>query len=343
MQQKYILTCDAGTSRFIKEEILEKFPQAIVSNFENLPTKILVENLDIEQIKPFRFYYNIIALQNFCRLPDCLFESFNRLFIQAELPFLNKGESFRVTAKRYGTHNFSSVDLQKSVGQIIVDRFQKKVSLEKFDVHFRIDIVGNLCFWGEQLTSDAAESRIIRPFVHRAGIKQTLAHALVRTAALESGMSVLDCTCGSGTILAEIHACFGGEIALFGLDLHEEYAAGAKENMAANGVIASIHCGDAREMSAIFTQKFDRVISNLPFGMVSGKNMDIKSFYFKMTEQLQKVLRPDGRAVLFTARAGMLKEVLLISKKFFILEEFVFDGGSLSPHVLVLQKTEQYE
>lgn len=341
-KKAFILTIDAGTARLVKAEILEKYPSAVVKNFQNLPTKMLVENLDFEELEHFRFYHNIIALESFLYLPDKKQESIDKLFETEELPFMHKGNSFRITAKRFGKHDFSSVDLQKSVGRIIERRFEKKVSLEKYDVNLRIDLIGNLCLWGEQLTNDCAETRLKRPYIHRAAVKQTLAHALLRLAELESGMSLLDCTCGSGTILAEAFSVFGEKIQIFGLELYPEIAEGARRNMAENGVSAEIRTGDAREMSEFFTRKFDRIVSNLPFGMVSGKGMDLKSFYFRMIAEADKVLHSHGKAVFMTARPGVLKEVLLTEKLFFVADEWIFDVGSLSPHVLVLEKVDKF-
>jgi 23S rRNA G2445 N2-methylase RlmL len=308
-----------------------------VQNFERIPTKLLIENLVFDEIAAFRFYYNIIELQGFTYFSDTDIETIRNFFEKTEIRGFDNAEYFRVTSKRYGNHAFTSVDLQKHLGQILITRFGKKVSLENYDLNFRADIVGNLCFWGLQRTNDAPEFRFLRPFVHRAAIKQTLAHALIRIAELHEGMRVLDCTCGSGTILAEAASCVEN-LDLYGTDLHDEYIAGAKENLAANGISANLQTADARDLSRIFEIKFDRVIANLPFGMVSGKNMDLKGFYFRLTAEIEKILTSNGRAVLFTARPGAMKEVLLVNKLLFVAEEYVFDAGSVSPHVLVLEK-----
>ncbi|HYF93507.1 MAG TPA: class I SAM-dependent methyltransferase [Symbiobacteriaceae bacterium] len=108
---------------------------------------------------------------------------------------------------------------------------------------------------------------------------------LVAGADLRSGMTVVDLGCGSGlTSLAALAAVPEG-LKLILIDSRRSMIESAIQHVGARA--AAYHVADASEVSALVTEKVDRVLCNLSF------------WYFKEPEavlrELRKVIKPAGR------------------------------------------------
>ena len=129
-----------------------------------------------------------------------------------------------------------------------------------------------------------------RPFSRPLSMDPVLARVMVNLSEVSVGDHVLDPMCGTGGILIEAGLC---GIGVHGLDIDEEMVEGTRENLEAYGVIAhDIHQGEVKNSKEIFDQKFDAVISDLPYGKASRETEDAVSDFLEVSSELT-----DGKTV----------------------------------------------
>lgn len=123
-----------------------------------------------------------------------------------------------------------------------------------------------MAFGAEELTTDAflgGRLTLRQPRAgYRAGVDPVLLAAAVPARA---GESVLELGCGAGAAAL----CLGRRVPgarLTGLELQSEYAALARENAGANGIVLEVVEGDlARMPAALRARSFDHVLANPPY------------------------------------------------------------------------------
>jgi hypothetical protein len=116
-----------------------------------------------------------------------------------------------------------------------------------------------------------------------------------------SAGTVLDPTCGSGTLLIE-RALLDDRARLVGLDISPTAVAAARANVRAAGLQKRIRIvrGDAADPDA--WPECDEVLANLPFGLRTRRpGGDPARLYAAILANTAAKLRPGGRALLFTA------------------------------------------
>lgn len=253
--------------------------------------------------------------------------------------YLEAGQSFAVRAQRRGEHSFESPDVESRVGQAIVDSYptgeHPPVDLEDPDLIFRV-------FVREQrviVTVDTTGQRSLhrrqeRTVEHEAPIRPTMAAAMYRLAAPQSGEGVVDPMCGCGTIPIEAAAAELGrpveigrelafrrlrhpaieyeesdlagqchdslDVSIVGADIDEQAVAGARENARDADLTGNISfaVADARKQLV----GGDVVVTDMPFGIRTGG--DVRPLYRDFAAQL--AASPCRRAVIHTTRANLL-------------------------------------
>jgi len=123
---------------------------------------------------------------------------------------IHPAQSFAVRPKRVGTHDFTSEDIGRVVGQAVIDSYEAdqkvrlKVNLDQPHVIIRAE-VRNDQFWVSLDTTgdDSLHKRGYRTYQHTAPLKPSIAYSLVRLSGWEAAETLLDPMCGSGTICIE--------------------------------------------------------------------------------------------------------------------------------------------
>jgi tRNA (guanine6-N2)-methyltransferase len=145
-----------------------------------------------------------------------------------------------------------------------------------------------------------------------ASLRPTVAAAMVRLADLKPGQTVLDPMCGAGTLLAEAllyansHRAQGGEpwaLSLLAGDIDPQYARAAVANLSRFEV--KPRSWDARQLP-LADDSVDRILCNPPFGKKIGTADDIAPLYRQTLREMDRVLRPGGRAVLIASDTAAL-------------------------------------
>jgi len=143
--------------------------------------------------------------------------------------------------------------------------------------------------------------------------------------------NVLDCFCGSGTMLFEraklpYKTLTGSDIAPAAIRI-----ARANEKIAKTGAVFF-----AKNATHPFREQYDEVICNMPFGLRVGSHADNKSLYRLFLQNLSSMLTERGRAFLFTHEKRLLEE--LLTDDFELLAKHTFSCGGLFPAMFILKK-----
>lgn len=231
---------------------------------------------------------------------------------------INQDQKFAVRAERHGKHNFTSMEVERDVGQAVIDSFKKrkkirlKVDLENPDLIFRVHIRDRK-FWLTLDTTgqDSLHKRGYRVYQHPASLRPTIAYCMVRLSEWSEDESLIDPMCGSGTICIEA-ALFankipnwfrqdfffwnlyfldrgnflklkkeiddkvqGKDLKIQGCDLFGKHVNGARKNAEKAGIKLNFFKADATKIPL----NYDKIITNMPYGIRIGDRKRIKKLY----------------------------------------------------------------
>ncbi|MEM1644864.1 MAG: THUMP domain-containing protein [Ignisphaera sp.] len=118
-------------------------------------------------------------------------------------------ETFAIRPERIGEHSFTSIDIGRIAGQAVIDGYieargsRLRVNLDNPDVEIYVELNVDRLIVALSLTRSSYHARGYKVFVHPAGLKPTIAFALLKIANWSYGKPILDPMCGGGTIAIE--------------------------------------------------------------------------------------------------------------------------------------------
>jgi 23S rRNA G2445 N2-methylase RlmL len=154
-------------------------------------------------------------------------------------------------------------------------------------------------------SADAAALRRHRVAERPGSLPPTIAAAMSFLANPRDDDTVLDPVCGSGTLLAEVHAYARGA-RLWGIDQDRQAIAAARRNLAH---VPQLHLavGDARA-TGLPDGSLSLFLANLPFGKQFGRPSQNRELYTAILRELARLGRPEAwRAVLLTSDVETLR------------------------------------
>ncbi|WP_161626093.1 methyltransferase domain-containing protein [Hugenholtzia roseola] len=349
--RKFLATTDYAVESFAMAEIqtaIEKnaFQIQKLGRFQNWQQRLYFEtDAPLTLLLALRSIHSLIELKGIFKLETPTLEAFVAALESVEVPEMQQVSSFRATCERYGNHDFTSVEMQRWAGGVWIRKYQKSVDLEGYDINLRADLIGKDVFVGIQhnRTDLALRPHLQRAFHHRAALKHSLAYLLLSLAEPQKGQTILDATCGGGTILMEGYDAFnqklGYDITFLGCELIADFAQKARENMQANNFPIEIIEGDAKELNQYFApNQIDSIVSNLPYGVVSGKESQMRGLYDRFLTSAHDILKDKGKIVVLTMRAAIMRETLFRLRLYKISQELITESGGLLLHIFVLEK-----
>ncbi|RLI35609.1 hypothetical protein DRO53_00805 [Candidatus Bathyarchaeota archaeon] len=224
------------------------------------------------------------------------------------------GSTFRITCERVGSHDYTSIDVQRVAGQALVDRYGTKVNLKNPETIVRVDVAREWCFVGVQLTRQPLHIRYLRVFQHPSALNPVIAYGMLRLSGLKSGETLLDAFCGGGTIIIEAAQAWENLEAL-GIDISPKNIEGAWKNAESAGVKDKVNfmVADACRLERFLPEgwKADREVSNLPFGIRSGRLKALPKIYRGFLSSVKSFLSRSAMLCLLTARRNILESSAL--------------------------------
>lgn len=216
----------------------------------------------------------------------------------AALRPINQQPRFSVTASFVGKRNYSSDEIKSAGAEGIQASHPWSYTEDDrlADFNIRLFIEHQTACVGLRLGKHALHERSYKQIERPGSLKPSVAAAMLRLAAVASGMSLLDPCCGSGTILTEAAQY---EAKMIGSDIDPQAIIAANANLAAAGLQIPLHRWDARAVP-LPDHSIDRIVSNLPWGRQIALDDDLRRVYHDICKEIERVLLPGGKAVLLT-------------------------------------------
>ena len=250
--------------------------------------------------------------------------------------------SFRVTARRTGTHDFNSVHVAAAAGAGVIDRCGWCVDLSGHDLEVRVDVRQDTCLVGLRL-SDEALSRRSRVEHAPASLKSTVAHCMIRLVGFRPEDVFLDPMCGAGTILVE-RGALGFPRLLVGGDRDERAVAKAAVNLQdavaeASGAARSAHLlgWDARYIP-LARGSVDRIVCNLPWGRRAGSHLVNVHLYPGFVREVGRLLAEGGKAALLTAEKQLITRLIHRERRLTLTDVRPIQIGGLCASIYVVKR-----
>lgn len=293
-------------------------------------------------VRTMRSIHHVIQYIDQFELSDEPMTQIEERLYETDFPGVAGADTFRITTKRYGEHDFTSIDVQRAAGAGVDRHYETIVDLEDYDVDIRVDVRDDTCLVGPQHTHTALTKRHPRNYNQTASLKANVAWAMLRLAHIgeHEPSTLYDPFCGAGTILIEAADCFPA-VEVTGSDIRDNAVEGARHNakMAGFGSRITTRSLDARELDEELAPGFaDLIVTNPPFGMRLKAGMDFTDFYADILEQFSYVLGEEGRVVLLVLKRSAFRHEMGNIDDLYIRHVRIVETGGLYPGIYVLQK-----
>jgi 23S rRNA G2445 N2-methylase RlmL len=227
--------------------------------------------------------------------------------------------TYRFVAQMTGVHGYRRVDAKRAMERGLAGRLPAswRHAEENASVEIWLTINGATALCGMRLSDRTMRHRSYKYEHLPASMRPTVAAALVRLADLKPNQTVLDPMCGAGTLLAEAYLATkgrktsdGGDWAMrfVGGDIEPSHVRAAQANLRQFG-ITDVRAWDARKLP-IEDASIDRMLCNPPFGKQLSTPEEIVPLYRESVREMNRALRPGGKAVLIVADARALRSAV---------------------------------
>jgi tRNA (guanine6-N2)-methyltransferase len=219
-----------------------------------------------------------------------------------------KRVTFRVVTQMAGYHHFRRVDAGEAATNAIAARYPRwKAVADDAHIEFWLDIRDKLVITMLRLSDRTMRHRTYKRAHIPASLRPTVAAAMAFLSVPEKGDVFVDAMCGAGTILGE-RARLGPAALIVGGDLDVEAVEAAATNLGAEERIALFRW-DATHLP-LPDHSVDKIVTNLPFGKQLGTPEANEILYADFLQELTRVLKPRGRAVLLSSERSLMGMLL---------------------------------
>ena len=234
----------------------------------------------------------------------------------------SKTPSYRVVARKYGRHQYRRKDLQDAVLQGLKKRYPLWRSVaDDAQMEIWVNLLGSRLLCGLRLSDRTMRHRHKKAVELEASLRASVAAAIVFLTEPEPTDVFLDPMCGSGTILMERRRA-GPYRQIVAADIDAKRAEATLANLRAQRKepprALTVMQADARRLP-FAAGAIDKVATNLPFGKQVSSPQVIARLYPAFFAELERVLRPGGRAVVLSSEYEEIKEAVRRQKGLVIL------------------------
>lgn len=333
---EFLLTTDPGLEDVCAAELVEARPDAEVQAAPaGCRGRVLARLERPDDLLRLATAHHVLELRGRARV--CSLDEIEHAVSRAPFPELESAASFRVSCRRTGRHEFSSVDVQRRAGAVLHRRHRTPVDLEDFAVEIRVDLDGEWLSCGVPRTRVSLGDRIRRTVALRSALKPTVAAAMLRLVGAHRGVGrLLDPMCGSGTIPLEARR-LNPRLEIAASDWDPRTLEVARQTLAAHGVEIELREADARSLSAVYGSRFDYIVTDPPYGVRQARRSSRTRLYAALLASFAEVLDPAGRVALIVLkyaafRAGLARSGLRLT------HERRVDLGAISPRIVLLER-----
>jgi 23S rRNA G2445 N2-methylase RlmL len=251
--------------------------------------------------------------------------------------------TFRVIAQMTGKHGFRRQEVRDAVSAGIQGRWANWKPVAD-DAHMEVwaPVIGSWAAIALRLSDRKMRHRTYKQEHRPASLRPSIAASMIALSEPRADDRFCDPMCGTGTIIAE-RALQGPCHQLIGGDLDADTVGAAQVNLAQVQPTRGRHLlyhWDARALP-VRSSSLDVVVSNLPFGEQLGTHQDNVALYEGFFRQLERALRPGGRAVLLTSEKALMRKMLAIHTQLLREREVLISVLGQAARIYVLRKTGQ--
>jgi 23S rRNA G2445 N2-methylase RlmL len=241
--------------------------------------------------------------------------------------------SFSVKASYEGRRDYTAEEIEEEAAKGIIKHYNWKYNKEEAG-DFQVNIIINpkISICGVSL--DEKPLHVKNKIKTISGsLKSSVACSLLRIAEVNKGDIILDPMCGSGIIAIE--SALLGTKTIAG-DIDETRLLVAKENSDSKGANIEFHLWDARK-TGLPINSIDKIICNLPFDK-QVKLEEEDTFFFDFLNEMNRILKQEGKLVLLTAHSDLLKKIISQKNNLKLEKEYKLINSGLVSDILVIIK-----
>ena len=256
---------------------------------------------------------------------------------------LRHRDAFRITCYAPEEPSGTVRAVEQRVGEAAVSASGAPVDLTGATVNYGVEFLDGHIWYGTMLKDEEDTPRYRKLFQVRSSLKAHIAAAMLDLSGFRSRPgTVLDPCCGSGTILMEAASLHPGG-RFYGCDIDPHCAEGAQKNLNALSRAdagSRVYEGDARALGDLFPAgSIDYLVTNPPFGIRTGKQLNFFAFYRDLLKGAGRVLKAEGRIALLVGRKrGIFNRAAEEDGSFKIHHVRVIDASGLFPALYILRR-----
>lgn len=258
-----------------KDEIV-----AIAKTYDRFAKSKSFSNLVIIQSKIN--WEKIAQRATFVKTSGQILRKMSGLFLgEDNFEVLKNAKTFACRIENLSSKKFEISELESSMGDMISKLSQAKVDLQNPDIIIYLIFTNQENFFGFSKPIEFLKRpKKVRKHPHELDWK--LSRVMINLIGLKEGETVCDPFCGTGTTLLEAESM---GIKAIGVDFDKKMYKISKENLEANDFKSKIINADFSEFTNM-EDKFDGIVTDLPYGTASKSSEDpkelIKKFVFKL-------------------------------------------------------------
>jgi 23S rRNA G2445 N2-methylase RlmL len=322
-----LLIGDPGLEDIVVDEVRERWPEvdAHPRPYE-VPGHAIVTTDDADALRSLTTVHQVVEIRGEA-VVDSL-DDIRSAVADTELPQLAGAGSFRVSSRLVGEHEFARMDVEGAAGAVIQNEHGTRVDLDGYAVNVRVDLYGRRLVTGVQLTRKDLGNRIRRAKVLRTSLKPTIAAA--------GEGRLIDPLCGTGTIPIEAKQA-NPALSVYASDWDGQTVETARATIANHGVDIDLGIADARSLRTVYSQPFDYIVSDPPYGVRLGKRTSIRRLYADLLKSFEESLADGGRIALVVLKFHAFVRALAPTP-LRIVEERLIESSGLHPRILILER-----
>lgn len=307
---------------------------------------IYIKEKDFEKIYNCRTFYELLFPLESCNNLELNYKAIAAAIVNSDIvSFLNQCHAGDSNAPFWYRVEFKTTDYNRERSEFIKNLSREldeisggnlKNSPSSYEVEIRIVEKNNLCSVFIKLYTLKDNRFDYREKDLPASINPVTAAIVMKSIArwLKPNAKVIDPFCGVGTMLIE-RAKLKDFQTLTGVDIFNTGITYAAINSDLANVNIVLISEDILEFYS--KDRFDEMISNMPFESKSGASGFNRALYSEFVNKIPSLIRPGGMAFLYTVEKSLLKQSLINNKHLQIIDTIKFESGGLIPNVFVVK------
>jgi tRNA (guanine6-N2)-methyltransferase len=219
--------------------------------------------------------------------------------------------TYQLMFRKIGKHQYSKGKLAQAVADGLAKRYPTWTAVpEAAQVEIWANLLGSHLLLGIRLRDRERRRSQPQPAVE-GGLHPSLAAAMILLTEPAAGELFIDPLCGDYTLLRERRNQVGATAVFLGGDPDAQQLAAARQSLyrRQRGQPPLLAQWNA-EQWPLATAVVDKVATVLPRRVGDGSERALGQFYGRFAAELQRVLRPGGRAILYSEAYDLLRDSL---------------------------------